>query len=148
MDIVLKPDAKPSRVTGARAIPFAFRDQIKSQLDDMVSEGIIETVEEPSDWCHPIVLVDKKGTSEKRLTVDLRTLNNQVSRPTHPMETPRSALSNVGGAKFFTTLDARHGYWQIPLSDDAKPLTTFLTPWGRYRFLPQPARPDIGRRRI
>ena len=64
MDIVLKPDAKLSLVTGARAITFAFIDQIKSLLDDMVSEGIIETVEEPYDWCHPIVLVDKKGTSK------------------------------------------------------------------------------------
>ena len=35
-------------------------------------------------------------------------------------------------------MDARHGYWQIPLSDAAKPLTTFITPWGRFQYLRNP----------
>jgi len=138
MDIQLTNDARPSHINGARAIPYAFRDQIKTQLDDMAAEGIIEPVSEPADWCHPIVIVNKKGTSEKRLTVDLRKLNDQVRRPTHPMTTPREALSTISMARFFTTLDARHGYWQIPLSDAAKPLTTFITPWGRFRFCRNP----------
>ena len=138
MTITLTPDAKPSHVNGARAIPFAYREQIKAQLDDMLSEGIIETVSEPCDWCHPIVVVNKKGTSEKRLTVDLRRLNDQVCRPTYPTVTPRAAISAIGEARFFSTLDARHGYWQIPLSDTSKPLTTFITPWGRYRFCRNP----------
>ena len=139
MDILLTPDAKPHCVNGARPIPFAYRAQIKDQLDDMLAHGIIEAVVEPTEWCHPVVIVNKKNSEEKRLTVDLRKLNDQVRRPTHPMTTPRAALSAIGsGAKFFTTLDARHGYWQIPLSADAKPLTTFITPWGRYRFCRNP----------
>ncbi|XP_065190896.1 uncharacterized protein K02A2.6-like [Sycon ciliatum] len=138
MEIKLQSDATPTRVNGARAIPFAFRDQIKSQLDDMVINGIIEPVTEPSDWCHPIVIADKKSSNEKRLTVDLRKLNDQVCRPTHPARTPRDAVTAIGKARFFTTLDARHGYWQIPLSDDSKPLTTFITPWGRYRYCRNP----------
>ena len=89
-------------------------------------------------WCHPITVVDKKNSSEKRLTVDLRKLNDQVRRPTHPMTTPRVALSAIGTAKFFTTLDARHGYWQIPLSEYSEPFTTIITSWGRYRFCRSP----------
>eukprot|EP00117_Sycon_ciliatum_P017154 scpid23104/ scgid16276/ Retrovirus-related Pol polyprotein from transposon gypsy; Reverse transcriptase; Endonuclease len=104
----------------------------------MVINGIIEPVTEPSDWCHPIVIADKKSSNEKRLTVDLRKLNDQVCRPTHPARTPRDAVTAIGKARFFTTLDARHGYWQIPLSDDSKPLTTFITPWGRYRYCRNP----------
>ena len=44
MDIVLEPDAKPCGVYTARPIPYAYREQIKQQLDDMVAEGIIEPV--------------------------------------------------------------------------------------------------------
>ena len=44
MDIILEPDAKPRRVYTARPIPYAYRDQVKQQLDDMVAEGIIEPV--------------------------------------------------------------------------------------------------------
>ena len=138
MDIVLEPDAKPHRVYTAHPIAYAYREKVKAQVDDMVSEGIVETVSDPSDWCHPIVIVDKKGSTEKRLTVDLQTLNRQVKRPTHPMRNARECLSAMGPATYFTTLDASHGYWQIPLTEDAKALTTFITPWGRYRFCRNP----------
>ena len=149
MDIVLEPDAKPHRVYTARPIPYAYRDQVKEQLDTMVADGIIEPVSEPSDWCHPIVIVNRKGSTEKRLTVDLQTLNRQVKRPTHPMSTARSALSGIGSAKWFTKLDARHGYWQIHLSDASRPLTTSkyihhaMEPLS---ILSQPSRLDFGRR--
>ena len=36
--------------------------------------------------------------------------------------------------KYFTTLDSRHGYWQIPLDEASSKLTTFITPWGVYHF--------------
>ena len=126
MDIVLNLDATPHCVNGARPVPFAYRDQLKGQLDDMLAKNIIEPVCEPSEWCHPVVY--KKNSTPKWLAVDLRKLNDQVRRPTYPTTTPRSALASIGVATFFTTLDARHGYWQLPLSDDAKPLTTFITP--------------------
>ena len=138
MNIELQPDAKAHRVYAARPIPFAYRDQVKTQLDNMVAEGIIEPVSEPSEWCHPIVIVDKKGTTEKRLTVDFKSLNSQVQRPTHPTPTPRVALSSIGKAQWFTKIDARHGYWQVPLSESSKPLTTFITPFGRYRYCRNP----------
>ena len=113
MDIDLRSDAVPSRVHAPRAISYAYCDQVKTQLDGMVAEGIIESVTEPSDWCHPVVIVAKKGTDEKRLTVDFKILNDQVRRPAHPTRTPRArdVLANIGDAKFFTKLDARHGYW-------------------------------------
>ena len=139
MDIDLRPDAVPSRVHAPRAIPYDYRNQVKTQLDGMVGEGIIESVTEPSaDWCHLVVIVAKKGTDEKRLTVDLKKLNDQVRRPAHPTRTPRDVGANIGDAKFFTKLDARHGYWQVPLYEATVPLTTFITPWGRYRFLRNP----------
>ena len=138
MDIRLKPDARPFRINTARTIPHSYRDQVKNQLDEMVRKGIIETVSEPSEWCHPIVVVSKKCTDEKRLTVDLTKLNRQVERPVHPSTTPKDAISNVEKAKYFTVLDARHGYWQVPLKESVRSLTTFITPWGRYRYLRNP----------
>ncbi|XP_065193134.1 uncharacterized protein LOC135824328 [Sycon ciliatum] len=138
MEIRVRADAKPVAAYHARQIPHAYRDQVKSQLDDMVQDAIIEEVTEPSAWCHPIVIVDKKGTNEKRLTVDFKKLNDQVERPAHPAPSPRDAVSSVGNARYFTKLDARHGYWQVPLSEASRPLTTFMTPWGRYRYLRNP----------
>jgi len=138
MEIQLHPDAKPFCLTTARTLPYAFRDKVKTQLDDMVAKGIIQPVTEPTEWCHPIVAVAKKGTDEVRLTVDLSKLNKQVARPAHPTRTPQDVIANIDEAQYFTKLDARHGYWQVPLSEASRPMTTFITPWGRYQFLRNP----------
>ena len=38
------------------------------------------------------------------------------------------------GARYFSTIDARSGYWKIPLDKESSKLTTFNTPFGRFRF--------------
>ena len=43
-------------------------------------------------------------------------------------------LANLSGAKLFNKLDANIGFWQIPLTERSKLLTTFITPFGRYYF--------------
>ena len=43
-------------------------------------------------------------------------------------------LSQLAGAKVFSKLDANSGFWQIPLSQSSRLLTTFITPMGRYCF--------------
>eukprot|EP00117_Sycon_ciliatum_P029683 scpid96285/ scgid23579/ len=63
--------------------PVVFSDQIKSQLGGIIDDGIIEPVTGLSEWCHAIVLVEKKGTAEMLLTVHLRKPNNQVYRLSH-----------------------------------------------------------------
>lgn len=59
--------AQLHHVNAKYAIPFTFLEQIKAQPDGMFNEGIIKTVSEPSSWCHPINIVNKKCTSEKGL---------------------------------------------------------------------------------
>ena len=137
IDIQLRDGSTPVCVNHARPVTYAFRDQIKQQLDDMVNDQIIEPVSDPSEWCHPIVVVDKKGTSEKRLTVDFKKLNDQLQRQALRMQSPRDVVSSISG-RYFTKLDARHGYWQVPLSEASRPLTTLVSPWGRYWFLRNP----------
>ena len=57
MEIYLQPEIKPFQINTARTIPHSYKAQVKQQLDEMVQEGIIETVTEASEWCHPIVIV-------------------------------------------------------------------------------------------
>lgn len=43
-------------------------------------------------------------------------------------------LAQMTGARIFSKLDANSGFWQIPLARESQPLTTFLTPFGRFCF--------------
>ncbi|XP_043223982.1 uncharacterized protein K02A2.6-like [Amphibalanus amphitrite] len=138
MVIHVTEEVTPFAVRTARQVPFAWRDEVKTQLDQMVLQGIIAPLgAEPTDWCHPLVLVAKD--TGVRICIDLTKLNKFVKRPLHPLITPREAISQVPtDARFFSTLDAKSGYWQLPLHPESQHLTTFITPWGRYKFLRAP----------
>lgn len=70
--------------------------------------------------------------------VNFKKLNNQVYRPAHPTRSLCYFIANIPGATYFTKLDVRHGYWQVPRSNNFKALATFMIPWGRFRFLCNP----------
>ena len=76
-----------------------------------------------------------------RICVDLSKLNKFVKRPTHPLASPKEVVSDIPlYQKYFSTMDAIKGYWQVPITKKSQELTTFITPWGRYKYL----RPPIG----
>lgn len=135
MKIHLREDAKPFAIHTPRLIPLAFRESVKAELDAMVTQGVITPAgEDPSPWCHPLVAVAKPNGGV-RITTDLSKLNSQVSRPAHPSPTPFATIRSVDPkARWYTTVDALCGYWQIELAEEDQPLTTFITPYGRYRY--------------
>ena len=131
MKIHLQDNAKPFSISTCRSVPYAWRDEVKHNLEEMVSKGIITSVgDEQSPWCHPMVVVAKpKGGC--RICVDLTKLNKYVERPVYPTKSPKEAVKNIKpNSLYFTTMDAKHGYWQVPLEEKSQNLTNFLTPWG------------------
>ncbi|XP_066953187.1 uncharacterized protein [Macrobrachium rosenbergii] len=135
--LISKEDLKsapPFAIHTPRQIPLAFRDQVKEELDSMVTQGIIKaTGDDPSEWCHPLVVIAKNVTGV-RITVDLSKLNSRVSCPAHPSPTPFTTIRSVDPkARFFTTADALCGYWQMELAKEDQQLTTFITPYGRFK---------------
>lgn len=50
------------------------------------------------------------------------------------MPTVEEILPRLAGSKVFTSVDAASGFYQIPLHDQSKMLTTFIAPFGRYAF--------------
>ena len=138
MKISLQDDAQPFSLLAPRQIPFAYRQLVKEELNKQVAAGVIQPVIEATDWVHPLVVVPKRN-GEIRLCVDFQKLNKYVKRLYYPTRTPSDAVSNITpDSQFFTTLDAVKGYWQVPLDEKSQNLTTFITPYGRYKFLRAP----------
>ena len=135
--IDLKPDAVPV-VHAARRIPEALLNKLEDELKNLTKQDIITPVIEPTDWVNSIVCVTKPNGS-LRLCLDPKDLNAAIRRPYYRTPTLDDILPKLNGAKYFTILDARSGYWNIKLSNDSSLYTTFNAgPYGRYRFLRLP----------
>ena len=132
----LNPDAQPHSVYSARPIPFAWHDQVHESLKKMEAQKIIAPLkDEPSAWCHPLEIVPISN-GKVWICVDLTKLNKHVSHSHYPLKYPKEALAEIPrSARYFSTLDATHGYWQVQLEEASQSLTTFIAPWGRIQFL-------------
>uniref|UniRef100_A0A9J8B9T8 ribonuclease H n=1 Tax=Cyprinus carpio carpio TaxID=630221 RepID=A0A9J8B9T8_CYPCA len=116
-------------------VPEARRHAIETEVQEMLKLGVIEPSRSP--WSSPIVMVPKPdGTL--RFCNDFRRLNEVSEFDGYPMPRVDELLDRLGRARFISTLDLTKGYWQVPLSKDAKPKTAFSTPSGhwQYRVLP------------
>ena len=138
--IALTDEAKPFCVKTPRAVPFAYRDKLKAELETLQEQGIITPVTYPTEWCAPIVVTPKKESDSIRMCVDLTHLNRYVKRERYHSATPAQAVADITAekAKVFTTIDAKKGYHQCPLDETSQDLTTFITPFGRFKFLCAP----------
>ncbi|KAL5481824.1 hypothetical protein EMCRGX_G022073 [Ephydatia muelleri] len=132
-DIQLKPDAQPYALFTSRNIPLPLRSKVEQELKQMESLGIISKVDKPTPWCAGMVVVHKKNGAI-RICVDYQPLNRYVCREAYPLPKVDETLAQLAGAKIFSKLDANSGFWQIPLTESSKLLTTFITPFGRYYF--------------
>ena len=132
-EIQLKENAKPFSLYTARSIPIPLRDRVKEELVRMVSIGVISQVDQPTPWCAGIVVAPKRN-GDIRICIDLKALNESVLREVYPLPTVDETLAQLTGATVFSKLDANSGFWQIPLADSSRLLTTFITPFGRYCF--------------
>ena len=97
----------------------------------MTKDDIIEPVEHPTDWVSPIVPVPKK---EGGVCVEYRKLNLNIKREVFHIPTFEELTFKLSGAKVMSKLAAASGLFQIPLHEDSRDLTTFLIPFGLYKF--------------
>lgn len=76
-----------------------------------------------------------KPNDKVRSVVDLVQLNKYVDRPTHLFPASKDIVSRIPtGLKCFAVFDCTHGYWQIPLEEESRPYTCFMTEWGCYQY--------------
>lgn len=115
----------------AYTLPFAMREAVDKELDLMLANGVIEP--STAAYASPIVIV-KKHDGSNRLCVDYRKLNKVTVFDPEPMPQMQEIFAELTGSQYFSKFDLCKGYWQVPMSDKDKDLTTFITHRGLFRF--------------
>ena len=101
----------------------------------MLNDKIIEPSRSP--WASPILLVKKKdGTM--RFCVDYRKLNLVTVKDVYPLPRIDDSLAALSTGRYFSTLDLTTGYHQIPMAENSKEKTAFITADGLYQWLVMP----------
>ena len=127
-------DAPPCK-QAPRRMPFVVRQEVARQLKNMQQHGVIQPSCSP--WSSPIVMVKNKDGSH-RVCVDYRGLNAVTKMDTFPLPRIDDLLDQLGGARYFSTLDLAYGFWQIRVELSLREKTAFVTPQGLYEFLVMP----------
>ena len=132
--IVTTPEFVPKQMKPYR-VPEIFRPEVDRQIKELLDLGLIRPSLSP--MASPIVCVAKK-TGGVRIACDYRYLNSFTVGDAFPMATINETLSKIGAAKFISTFDAKSGYWQIPVAEQDRWLTAFVTHDGLYEWLRMP----------
>ena len=119
-----------------RKVPVSMKSKLKEELDRLENLQVITPVKEPTDWISSIVCVKKPN--KLRICLDPKDLNKAIKRPNYPIPNIDDTLVKLSNSKVFSLIDCKDGFWQIKLGESSSLLTTFWTPFGRYRWLRMP----------
>ncbi|KII67985.1 Retrovirus-related Pol polyprotein from transposon opus [Thelohanellus kitauei] len=103
----------------------------------MLKAGVIRPSSSP--WRAAVTLPQKKDGS-RRFAVDYRQLNAVVPLDSYPLPSMEDMLDRLNGSSYFSTLDLKSAYWQIPIEEGDIPKTAFSAGpgLGLYEFTTMP----------
>ena len=90
-----------------RHVPEAIRSRVTKELHQM-EEGVIEKVDQPTDWVNSMVTVIKPHKT--RICLDPRNLIEAIKREHFPLPTIEEVTARMPNAKVFSVLNAKSGF--------------------------------------
>ncbi|WVZ63525.1 hypothetical protein U9M48_013150 [Paspalum notatum var. saurae] len=98
--------------------------ELKVQLQEQLDKGFIRPSSSP--WGCPALFVEKKDQGGKRLCVDYRPLNAVTIKNKYPLPHIDILFDRLAGAKVFSKIDLRSGYYQIKIERRGHTQNSFL----------------------
>ncbi|BES90768.1 Reverse transcriptase (RNA-dependent DNA polymerase) [Nesidiocoris tenuis] len=127
VDPAVKPVKQPPR-----RVPVPLRKELKAKLDELLEKKIIAKENGPTEWTSNLVIV--KTPNKLRLCIDPFHLNKALRRSEFETPTFESITPELTKARFFSVMDTKDGFWNVKLDGQSSQLTTFWTPFGRFRW--------------
>ena len=119
-----------------RRIPPPLIQEVKNHIKEMLDARVITPSESP--WCNAVVLVRKKDGS-LRFCIDFRRLNSMTIKDCYALPRIDETLDSLQGSSYFSSLDLKSGFWQIPMAGESRQKTAFsVGNLGFFEFLRMP----------
>jgi hypothetical protein len=124
--IKLRDGVEPVRMSSRKYAPPQLkfmRDKIREleELDLVFNNNRVECAS-------PLLILQKPGPDQYRMTVDLRVPNASTKPTAWPMPNLQDELHDLHVSEVFATPDFCQGYWQIPLHKDSQDCRYFISP--------------------
>lgn len=97
-------------------IPVTVREDVVTELERLEKRGIIKKVNVPTNWTSNLVIVKKKN-NQLRICLDPYNLNKALKIPHVQSTTIEEITPKLHKARYFTTMDAKNGFWHMKLDD-------------------------------
>lgn len=122
--------------TRAYPYPMSLKSEVEAQIKKMLDDGIIRPSRSP--YNSPVWVVAKKpdsqGNKQYRIVIDYRKLNSVTISDRYPIPQINEVLSQLGKNQYFSVLDLKSGFHQIPLKESDIEKTAFSINNGKYEF--------------
>ncbi|XP_058816579.1 uncharacterized protein LOC131679847 [Topomyia yanbarensis] len=129
-EIRLTEEAKPRRQPWYRCSP-AVQAEMEAEIERYKQMDAIE--ECSSEWASALVPV-RKANGKLRVCLDSRKINAWTKKDSYPMRNMGEIFHRLGKAKYYSVVDLKDAYFQIPLKEESRDYTAFRTPQGLFRF--------------
>jgi hypothetical protein len=115
--------------------PYKIPDKYKSFVSEQVKnlERLGKIKPSISAYGAPTLIVIKADKS-LRWCMDYRDLNKVTKKIKYPLPNISEMFTKLQGSKYFSTLDMRSGYWQMPIVTEDRHKTAFVTFLGKKEF--------------
>ena len=128
-------DTEPFKERFQRIAPLLV-EEVREHIQEMLDGGAICPSQSP--WCNAVVLVRKKDGG-LRFCIDFRRLNSRTKKDAYPLPRMQETMESMVGARFFSTMDLKSGFWQVKMAKDSQQYTAFTVgSMGVYEFLRMP----------
>ncbi|OWZ01434.1 reverse transcriptase [Phytophthora megakarya] len=131
-------NAKPIALR-TRKVPTRFREKVAGLMKGLLAAEVIRPSTSP--WASPIVIVRKNNGVDIRLCIDYKLVNSLTRLIVYPIPLISDLLEDLDKALWYCSLDMASGFWVVPMTDRAREISAFITPFGLFEWSRMPFGP-------